>query len=122
MEPERPAGTETVVLTLQVRQEDDYWAGECVELGTATDGPSADAVIEELQELVTIHLNGLDDIGERERVFRERGIAVYRTPPERMAVGSVPVSLKTSVRVQLQAWPLPPAEEAQERLAAAVSG
>ena len=76
MEPERPAGTETVVLTLQVWQEDDYWAGECVELGTATDGPSADAVIEELQELVTIHLNGLDDIGERERVFRERGIAV----------------------------------------------
>ena len=119
---EQPAVTETVVLTLLVWQEDDYWAGECVELGTVTDGPSVDAVIEELQELVTIHLNGLEDIGERERVFWGRCLAVYRTPPERMAVGAVPVSLKTAVRVQLQAWPPPPVEETQEQLAAVASG
>ena len=69
-------GAVKVALTLQFWQEDGVWVGECVELGTATDAETPDILLNTLPSLVTLHLNGLEDIGEREQVFRERGIMV----------------------------------------------
>ncbi len=68
---------EFAVLTLEFHKEDRLWVGVCRELGTATDGRSLDRVERELVKLVMLHLNGLEDIGEREHIFRERGIKLY---------------------------------------------
>ncbi|HZT05702.1 MAG TPA: hypothetical protein VFC51_01615 [Chloroflexota bacterium] len=66
------------VVTLVFRhQGDDVWTGECRELGTATDGSSLARVHAELVDLVVLHLNALEEAGERERFFQRHGIPFY---------------------------------------------
>src|SRR3989442_294007 len=66
-----------VILTLAFRQDGRRWTGECLELGTATYGRTLKQVRNELAELVSLHLNALEDVGERDRFFREHGIRFY---------------------------------------------
>ncbi len=66
-----------VILTLAFRQEGRRWTGECLELGTATYGRALKRVKDALDELVLLHLNALEDVGQRERFFREHGIRFY---------------------------------------------
>jgi hypothetical protein len=66
-----------VILTMAFRQEGRRWTGECLELGTATYGRTLKQASDELHELVTLHLNALEDVGEGDRFFREHGIRFY---------------------------------------------
>ena len=77
-----------VILTLTFRKEGRLWLGQCLELGTATDGRSLDQVHDELSELVTLHLDTLEDVGERERFFTEHGIKFYteELPPRQLTL------------------------------------
>ena len=75
--PKRKVGY--VALTLQFEREDDQWVGTCIELGTSTFAHSLEQVQEELHELVGLHLNGLETVGERERFFENHGIQIQRT-------------------------------------------
>lgn len=70
-----------VVLNLIFRREGKWVVGECVELGTSTFGRSYDEADERLHEAVQLHLEGLEDAGERERFFREHGIELYSSSP-----------------------------------------
>ncbi len=70
-----------ILLTLKVAKEDSQWTAECEELGTATYGDTLDGTLSELRELVSLHLSSLEEFGERERFFREHGIAIHETPP-----------------------------------------
>ncbi len=81
-----------VVLTLQFQKEDSYWTGECVELGTTTDGRSLPRVEQELRELVLLHLNTLEKNGERERFFQKHGIKMYTDEAPSEVQPRVPVS------------------------------
>jgi hypothetical protein len=65
----------SVVLTFSFRKEGRLWAGECLELGTATDGRRLEKVYQELSNLVVLHLNALQDIGEADRVLALAGDA-----------------------------------------------
>ena len=78
-----------ILLTLCVWREEDYWAGECIELGTATDGDDPDEVRDELSSLTATLVDVLAEDGELERVLQERGVKIYTdelpkrvTPPE----------------------------------------
>ena len=98
--------SEKVVLTLHVWQEDDYWMGECIELGTITDACSPEAAFQELIDLVLLTVEGLEAAGERERVFAERGVTVYRDqPPALLPVPTVPAKQRKS-RVYAISGPL----------------
>ena len=66
-----------VVLTLAFQREGRRWLGRCLELGTSTYGRSLDRTHAELVELVELHLNALEDVGERERFFSEHDISPY---------------------------------------------
>ena len=66
-----------VTLTLSFEQEGSEWVGECLELGTSTFADTLEECQVELQDLVTDHLNVLEEIGERERFFEEWGIVVH---------------------------------------------
>ena len=80
-----------VTLTLSFEQEGSEWVGVCLELGTSTFADTLEECQEELQELVTDHLSVLEEIGERERFFKEWGIAVHtsnRIPGEFTIRGS----------------------------------
>jgi len=67
------------ILTLLFREEaSDLWTGECRELGTATDGTTLRQVHSELVDLVVLHLNALEETGDRERFFETHRIRFYR--------------------------------------------
>lgn len=88
----RGTGIGFVILTLEFEKEDGYWLGHCRELGTATDGRSLSAVMRRLNKLVALHLDGLEAIGERENLFRERGITLYADGLPSEVPTSVPVT------------------------------
>ncbi|HEY7293538.1 MAG TPA: hypothetical protein VH916_00800 [Dehalococcoidia bacterium] len=97
-----------VVLTLEFRKEGGYWIGECRELGTATDGRSLDRVERELSRLVELLIGGLEEIGEHERLFRERGITLYTDHPPRQLDAALPVvDGGAETLVQLKSVPVP---------------
>ena len=78
-----------IVLTYKFRKEDKRWTGYCEELGTATFGRSLPEVEKKLDEAVWLHLNTLEDVGERERFFKEQNIQFYRTRPKKDILVSV---------------------------------
>jgi predicted RNase H-like HicB family nuclease len=77
----KTSGFGYILLTLRVGKEDSQWTAECEELGTATYGDTLNGTVSELRELISLHLSGLEEVGERERFFAEHGIAVHPVPP-----------------------------------------
>ena len=66
-----------VELTFMFEREGNKWVGTCLELGTSTYDRTLERVEESLHQLVTEHLNLLEEAQERERFFQKHGI-VYR--------------------------------------------
>ncbi len=95
------AGDKLVILTVEIQREGEQWVGRCVELGTATFGESVDEVHEELIDLVVLHLNGLEDVGERERFFEARGIKVYEDSVPQEVERPVPISRDAPLFTQI---------------------
>lgn len=75
-----------VILTLAFHREGRLWVGECLELGTATDGRNLEKTKQELIGLVQLDLNTLEEIGERKYFFDTHNIHFYtdETPPEKI--------------------------------------
>ena len=71
-----------VRLTLAFRKVGKLWTGECLELGTATDSNSLVRVQNELMELVLLHLNTLEECGDRVRFFKEHNIRFFTDDSE----------------------------------------
>jgi predicted RNase H-like HicB family nuclease len=57
-------------------EEDGQWVSECVELGVASCGDTAQEALEAVLEATNLYIETLKDEGELERVFRERSIRV----------------------------------------------
>ena len=95
------AGDKLVILTVEIQREGEHWVGRCVELGTATFGDSVDEVHEELVDLVVLHLNGLEDAGERERFLEAHGIKVYEDSVPHEVERPVPISRDAPLFTQI---------------------
>jgi len=80
-----------IVLTYEFGREGRRWTAHCKELGTATFGRSLLEAQRRLREVVELHLNTLEDVGERKRFFREHNIKYHETKPK-----SVMVSMSTN--------------------------
>jgi len=83
------------VLTFRVtynHQEQAYEA-ECVELGVPAFGETLEGAIEHVEEATSLYLNTIEQLGERARVFDERGIDVRFGRPAG-ASASEPVALE----------------------------
>ena len=61
-------------LTGLVEEEDGLFASYCPELGTASCGDTPGEALANLREAVSLHLEGLADVGELERTLTERNI------------------------------------------------
>lgn len=96
-----------VILTLEFWPEDGQWLGRCRELTTSTFGETLEQVQAELVELVELHVNGLQDIGELERVFKERGLRVYSDHAPETVERRLPVAHRRGMLIQANALPLP---------------
>ena len=75
-----------VVVTLVFQKAGRRWSARCEELGTATFGRSLPEAGKRIKEAVLLHLNTLEDVGERERFFREHKIQFLHTKPREVKV------------------------------------
>lgn len=75
-----------IVITLKILKEGKQWVAHCVELGTSTYGYSFEEAMERIEEAVELHLNTLEEIGERERFFKEHNIPLYTHKPKKNEV------------------------------------
>lgn len=86
-----------VVLTFRFRKVGRRWTAYCEELGTATFGRSLPEADKKLKEVVLLHLNTLEEVGERTRFFKEQDIEFYHTKPKKDITVSVPLTAATFV-------------------------
>lgn len=66
----------TITLRLEVEREDDAYVAHCPDLDISSYGDSVDDAFAHLRDAITLYLDTIEEDGERERVFRERGITV----------------------------------------------
>ncbi|MDZ4713765.1 MAG: hypothetical protein SGI89_15770 [bacterium] len=68
-----------ILLTITIFNEldnENSWIARCNELGTSTFGDSFDEVAREIQDLILLHLNSLEETGERLAFFKENSIEI----------------------------------------------
>lgn len=75
-----------IVLTVFFKQEEDVWTAKCQELGTATFGDTFEEARQNIEEAIQVHLSTLEDVGERERFFKENGIKIHQHRPRRIKI------------------------------------
>ncbi len=93
-----------IVLTYKFGREGKRWTAYCDELGTATFGRSLPEAEKRLDEAIWLHLNTLEDVGERARFFEEHKITFHTTKPRVVNV-SIPTNNKVFVQPHIQAIP-----------------
>lgn len=73
-----------VVLRFVVRPQDDdgYFVGECEDFGVSSFGSTVEETLHSTLEATAAYLEGLDDAGERDRIFAEKGVVFYVTAPD----------------------------------------
>lgn len=91
-----------VRLTCKYYKENRKWVAFCDELGTSTFGRTLDEAERRLVEAMTLHLNTLEDVGERDRFFRENNISFLHTKPKGVVTVNVPSSSDYFVRSCIQ--------------------
>jgi len=69
-----------VVLTLIAHKEGSQYVSECSGLGTTSCGDTIDEAFQNIREATLLYLNAIEAAGERERIFRQKGIQVYLGP------------------------------------------
>ncbi len=94
-----------VVLTLKFQKKGRRWTAYCEELGTATFGRSLPEADKRLKEAVLLHLNTLDDVGERESFFKEHNIQFYHNKPKDNITICLPINREVFVEPHIQAIP-----------------
>jgi len=70
-----------VVLTVEFFEEEGQWTAHCRELGTATCADTLEDARKAIEDMIGLHLNALEDAGEREAFFERHGIRFSRTRP-----------------------------------------
>jgi predicted RNase H-like HicB family nuclease len=81
------------------KQNSDHWTVECRELGTATFGNSIEDARSKIEEAICLHLNTLEEVGERERFFKENKIKLHTKQPT-----SIKVDVSTNPRTFVQSY------------------
>jgi predicted RNase H-like HicB family nuclease len=81
----RPEAEESIggyiLVRIRVWPEDEKFVGECVELDVSSFGDTVDDAIRMTLEATELYLETIDDLGERERLFAEKGVTFYSAEP-----------------------------------------
>lgn len=65
-----------IKLTFRITQEEDQYVAVCEELDVASQGDTVEAAERHLDDAVTLYLDVIEEDGERERIFHDRGIQI----------------------------------------------
>ena len=63
-----------IVFTFRVWHEDDSWQGLCSELGVPSFGDNPGDALSNVIDATVTYLNAIEAVGDRETVFRDRGV------------------------------------------------
>ncbi|MHB8104307.1 MAG: type II toxin-antitoxin system HicB family antitoxin [Dehalococcoidales bacterium] len=94
-----------VVLTLKFQKQGRRWTALCEELGTATFGRSLPEADQRLKEAIHLHLDTLEDVGERECFFKEHNIQLHQEKPQDNIIVCLPVNREVFIEPLIQAIP-----------------
>ncbi|MGB6836866.1 MAG: type II toxin-antitoxin system HicB family antitoxin [Dehalococcoidia bacterium] len=95
-----------VLITFIVSEEEGGYVSTCPELGIASQGNTVDEAIEGIKDATLVYLSTIEQLGERERVFKERGIKVQRQPPTQATTLQLrPSEFGSPFVVPIQSWP-----------------
>ena len=64
-----------------VSREGKHFVSRCPELGTASCGDTFDEALTNIKEAALEYLNTIERLGERPRIFKEKGISIRKTRP-----------------------------------------
>jgi len=81
--------TAFIEITIIFQPEGDKWTAECRELGTAAFGDTFDEAKEAIEDLIRLHLNTLEELGECNRFLSENGVKIHRAAPKRASIVKV---------------------------------
>jgi predicted RNase H-like HicB family nuclease len=95
-----------IILTLKFKRENKRWTACCEELGTATYGRSLPEADKRLKEAVKLHIQTLEDVGERQRFFKENGIKFYTARPTERVDVCLPLNDDVFIEPHVQAVPV----------------
>ena len=88
------SNTAFIRLTGIVEKEGDVYLAYCKELGTITCGDTIKQAKANLLDALEVYIDGLEEIGERDRVFSEKGVTIERATDYSVNFGK-PLSLST---------------------------
>jgi len=89
MNNKKNTAVQYVKLTLRFFKEDNQWIGECLETGITTYGDTIDEVQKELPELITLHFNSIEDMGDMEDCLKKNGITLLSSnTPEKIDISA----------------------------------
>jgi predicted RNase H-like HicB family nuclease len=94
-----------VVLMLKFKKVNRRWTAYCEELGTATFGRSLPEADKKLKEAILLHLNTLEDVGERRHFFEAHNIKLHHTKPKKDITVCLPLSKEVFIEPHIQAIP-----------------
>ncbi|MCK9527017.1 MAG: hypothetical protein WC075_02910 [Dehalococcoidales bacterium] len=96
-----------ISLTLEFQKDGRRWVGVCQELGTSTYSRSLSEAEKQLRGAVCMHLNTLEELGERDRFFKENKIKIHAIKPKRDTI-NIPSEIgeNTYFRPYIQEIPL----------------
>jgi predicted RNase H-like HicB family nuclease len=75
-----------ITLTLEAYPEGRTFVSRCKELGVTSCGDSPGEALEAVRDAVATYLNAIEQLGDRERIFAEKGIDVRKTKPRHVDV------------------------------------
>ena len=102
-----PRVRQYVEVTVRFTREGDKWTAECLELGTAAYGDSLEEAQAAIADMISLHLNALEDVHAREAFFKKHRITLHRGAPKATAKR---VRVRTGELVERLASPLRLAE------------
>ena len=69
-----------VLLTIDLRQEENWWVGTCIELGTSSYAEALDDVRAEMADAILLQLNEVERLGYMQEYLREHGVTEVKLP------------------------------------------
>ncbi len=96
-----------IILTYKFQKEGKRWISHCEELGTAAFGRSLPEAERRLEEAVWLHLNTLEDVGERERFFEEHNVRLHPVRPKKNVQICAPLNHNVFIHPHVQRIPVP---------------
>ena len=94
-----------IILINTFRKEGRRWLGRCEELGTSVFGRSLPEAEKILVEAVRLHLNTLEDVGERKRFFKKNNIRFHSVIPQHDITVCIPLKEDVFVHPHIQSIP-----------------